>query len=102
MTACGRKCEYKLLGLNGHLCGKAEVESKPGNGKLPPETFRLVGPNITKHLTARVRSKAEVQNISLKVRSVLKVAVPGLDSGRGFSNRRRSLALGKVMHYPLT
>jgi len=31
------------------LCGKTEVDKEPGNGKLPPETFRLVDPNITKH-----------------------------------------------------
>jgi hypothetical protein len=64
-----------LLGVNGNSCGKAEVGREPRNGKLPPETFRLVSPNITKHLTARIRSEAEVQIISLKVRNVLKVAV---------------------------
>lgn len=43
------------------LCGKAEVGRGPGNGNLPLETFRLVSPNITKHLTARIRPEAEVQ-----------------------------------------
>jgi hypothetical protein len=42
-------CVYRLLGVNGNLCGKAEVGREPGNGKLPLETFRLVGANITKH-----------------------------------------------------
>ena len=55
----------------GNFCGKAEVGWEPGNGKLPPETFRLVSPNITKHLTARIRSEADVQKIILKVRNVL-------------------------------
>ena len=41
-------------------CGIAEVHRCQGNGKLPPETFRLVGPNISKHLTAGMRSEAEV------------------------------------------
>ena len=45
------------------------------NGKLPHETFRLVDPNITKHLTARIRSEAEVQIKSIMVRKVLIVAV---------------------------
>ena len=34
---------------NVWTCGKAEVGRGPGNGKLPLETFRLVGANITKH-----------------------------------------------------
>ena len=61
MTVSGRKCEYSLLSVNVALCGKAEVGREPGNSKLPPEIFRLGGPNITKHLTARIRSEAEVQ-----------------------------------------
>ena len=84
-TGVGRKCEYRLLVGNVLKCGKAEVGRGPENGKLPLETFRLVGANITKHLTARIRSEAEVQNISLKVRSVLEPAVPGAFSVRGLS-----------------
>jgi hypothetical protein len=38
-----------LLVGNGNLCGKAEVGREPWNGKLPLETFRLVGANITKN-----------------------------------------------------
>ena len=63
-TRDGRKCEYRSPGVNGHLCGKAEVGREPGNGKLPPETFRLVGPNITKHLTAGICSEADVQKFT--------------------------------------
>jgi hypothetical protein len=59
------------MGVNGNSCCKAEVESEPGNGKLQPETFRLVGPNITKSLTARIRSKPELQKIALNFRDVL-------------------------------
>jgi hypothetical protein len=57
--------------MNDRFCCKAEVESEPGNGKLQPETFRLVGPNITKSLTARICSKPELQKISLNFRDVL-------------------------------
>ena len=64
------KCEYRLQDGNV-LCGKAEVGREPGNGKLPLKTFRLVGANITKHLTAGIRSKPEVQNFSLNVSNVL-------------------------------
>jgi len=56
--------------MYGRFCGKAEVGRKPENGKLPPETFRLVDPNITKHLTARIRSEAEVHKIILNFRNV--------------------------------
>jgi hypothetical protein len=58
------------------FCGKAEVDREPGNGKLPPDTFRLVGPNISKHLPASIRSKAEVYKILLKVMNVLKSDLP--------------------------
>jgi len=61
--------------VNGKFCCKAEAGREPGNGKLPPETFRLVGPNITKHLTAGIRSEAEVQKNPLNFRNVLEVAV---------------------------
>ncbi len=71
MSHFGRKCEYRLQDGYVRLCGKAEVGRGPGNGKLPPETFRLVGPNITKHLTARIRSEAEVHKIVLNFRNVL-------------------------------
>jgi len=64
-------------------CGKAEVGRELGNGKLPPETFRLVSPNITKHLTAGIHSEAEVQKIVLNFRNV-KAVVPGLGSVRVF------------------
>ena len=70
------------MGTNVVFCGKAEVDLEPGNDKLPPKTFRLVDPNITKHLTARIRSEAEVQNISLKVRSVLKAVIPEQNCAR--------------------
>ena len=60
-----------MIKLDVRICGKEEVGREPGNGNLPLETFRLVSPNITKHLTARIRSEAEVQIISLKVRKVL-------------------------------
>jgi len=56
---------------NVRSCGKADLEVEPGNGKLPPETFRLVGPNITKHLTARIRSEADIQKNPLNFRYVL-------------------------------
>ena len=42
------KREYRVLGVNV-LPGKAEVGREPGNGKLPLETFLLVGANITKN-----------------------------------------------------
>jgi hypothetical protein len=42
-----------------------------GNGRLPPDTFRLVGPNITKHLTARIHSETEVQKNPFNFRNVL-------------------------------
>jgi hypothetical protein len=71
MTGVGRKCEYRLLGVNGKSCCIPEVQMSLGNGKLPPDTFRLAGPNITKHLTARIRSKPEAQKISLNFRDVL-------------------------------
>jgi len=32
----GRKCEYKVLGANGHLCGTPAVRQSPGKGKLWP------------------------------------------------------------------
>ena len=57
--------------LNVLFCGKAEVGREPGNGKLPLETFRLVGPNIIKHLTAGIRSKPEVQKNPLNFQNVL-------------------------------
>jgi hypothetical protein len=43
------KREYRVLGVNVLFCGKAEVGREPGNGKLPLETFLLVGANITKN-----------------------------------------------------
>jgi hypothetical protein len=48
----GRKCEYRLLGGDVRSCCIPEVQMSLGNGRLPPDTFRLVGPNIGKHLTA--------------------------------------------------
>ena len=59
------------LGLHVRSCGKAEVGRGLGNGNLLPETFRLARPNITKHLTARIRSEAEVHKIVLNFRNVL-------------------------------
>jgi hypothetical protein len=52
-----------------------------GNGRLPPDTFRLVGPNISKHLTARIHSETEVQKNIINFRNVLKSEVqePGAD-----------------------
>lgn len=32
MIGNGRKCEYKLRGVNGHLCGISEVHEYLGNG----------------------------------------------------------------------
>lgn len=69
---------------NDRSCGKAEVGKGPGNGNLPLETFRLVSPNITKHLTARIRSEAEVHIISLKVRNVLSSDLYGSGPDRLF------------------
>jgi hypothetical protein len=40
-----------LLGVNGNLCGIAVLQAALGNGKLPPDTFRLVVSNINNHLT---------------------------------------------------
>jgi hypothetical protein len=60
-----------MLVLYDRCCGKAEVGWEPGNGKFTPETFRLVGPNITKYLTARIRSEADVQKNPLNFRYVL-------------------------------
>jgi hypothetical protein len=48
-------------------------------------TFRLVGPNISKHFTVRIRSETEVQKIVLNYPNVLKAVVPGQDSGRRLS-----------------
>jgi|GEM_PF-6465251 len=70
-VSIGRKCEYRLLAGNGKLCCKVEVDREPGNGRLPLETFRLVGPNITKLLTVGIRSKAEVQKIGLNFHNAL-------------------------------
>ena len=92
MTGSWPYSQYRLPHGNVRCCGKAEVGREPGNGKLPPETFRLVGTNITKHLTAGIRSKAEVQKIGLNFRDVLIVAVPGLDSGRGFPKQTFTLS----------
>ena len=58
-----------MLGVNGNSCGIPEVHRNQRNGKLPPVTFHLVGTNITKHLTAGIRSKAEVQKIGLNFRN---------------------------------
>jgi hypothetical protein len=81
--------------MNGNSCGKAEVGWEPGNGKFTPETFRLVGPNITKYLTARIRSEAEVQIIVLNYRNVLFSDVQGADANRAFSTHmRHSVAIG--------
>jgi len=33
----GRKCEYKVLGANGHLCGIVAVHRNLGNGNSWPE-----------------------------------------------------------------
>jgi hypothetical protein len=63
--------KFQLPDVNDRLCGIPEVDRLAGNGKLPPETFRLVGPNITKHLTARICSKPEAQKFSLNYRNVL-------------------------------
>jgi hypothetical protein len=60
----GRTRQYRLHDGNVRSCCKAEVDWEPGDGKLPPETFRLVSPNITKHLTAGIRSETEVQKTS--------------------------------------
>jgi hypothetical protein len=46
---------------NVRSCCIPEVQMSLGNGRLPPDTFRLVGPNITKHLTARIHSETEIQ-----------------------------------------
>ena len=53
------------------FCGKEEVARRIENVRFPPETFRLVRPNITKHLTARIRSEAEAHKIVLNFRNVL-------------------------------
>jgi hypothetical protein len=82
--------------MNDRLCGKAEVGREPGNGKLPPETFRLVSPNITKHLTARIRSEAEVQKIVLNFRNVLKVAVYSGEADRQSTTHSGPLAFGDI------
>ena len=56
---------------NVRFCCIPEVQMSLGNGRLPPDTFRLVGPNISKHLTARIRSETEVQKNPLNFRNVL-------------------------------
>jgi len=78
----GRSRKYRLPFGNVRSCGKAEVGRGPGNGNLPLETFRLVDPNITKHLTARIRSKPEVQKISLNFRDVLEADLYGQVAGQ--------------------
>jgi len=60
-----------MLVGNDRSCCKAEVGREPGNGKLPPETFRLVIPNITKRLTAGIHSETEVYKNILNYRYVL-------------------------------
>jgi hypothetical protein len=36
MTVTGRMCDYKLLGVNGTLCGIFTVRQSSGNGKFWP------------------------------------------------------------------
>jgi hypothetical protein len=59
------------LALKVCFCCIPEVHRSLGNGKLPSDTYRLDSPNITKHLTAGIRSETEVHKIVLNFRNVL-------------------------------
>ena len=41
------KCEYRLLGVNGNLCGKPEVARRIENVRFPPDSGPLVESNIS-------------------------------------------------------
>jgi hypothetical protein len=75
MSCIGQLLKYDCRTGNDRSCCIPEVQMSLGNGRLPPDTFRLVGPNISKYLTARIHSKAEVHKIVLNFRNVLFSAV---------------------------
>ena len=82
------------------FCGIAVLHQPPGNGEFGPDLGHSGWKLKIFTGMSELRPNPEVQKIVLKVRNVLKVAVPGPDSGRRFSTQKRPSRTSVIVNSP--